>query len=194
MNSIKQHATDASYLAMAFMLALQSKCQRKKLACLLVRTQANGVPHIVSDGVNGTLPGEPNICELETGETAPDTVHAEINCLRKIDGGDHYDYSDCTAYITLQPCLPCAEELVRFGVGRVVYCYDYKCQRGVEHLESKGVEVKRITPRELHTLTGVYPEQKAFDYSGWLRDSRGLSEAEINAHFAHIAVEEEDLA
>jgi tRNA(adenine34) deaminase len=50
------------------------------------------------------------------------TAHAEILCLRngaKVFGD--WRLSDCTLYVTLEPCPMCAGALVQARVGRLVY-------------------------------------------------------------------------
>jgi tRNA(adenine34) deaminase len=50
------------------------------------------------------------------------TAHAEILALRRASARlKRWRLSDCTAYITLEPCFMCAGALVHARVGRVVY-------------------------------------------------------------------------
>ncbi|MBR2822720.1 MAG: nucleoside deaminase [Clostridia bacterium] len=55
-------------------------------------------------------------------QTADPTAHAEILCLRggAARKGD-WRLSDCTLYVTLEPCPMCAGALVMSRLGRVVY-------------------------------------------------------------------------
>ena len=62
----KQHQLDMRYLRMARIWAENSYCVRRKVGALIVKDKM-----IISDGYNGTPAGFENICEDETGKTAP---------------------------------------------------------------------------------------------------------------------------
>jgi diaminohydroxyphosphoribosylaminopyrimidine deaminase/5-amino-6-(5-phosphoribosylamino)uracil reductase len=80
--------------------------------------------------------------------------HAEPNCIRHAeqDHPEGIDYKSCTLYVSLEPCShygktpPCAELIIRKGIGRVVIgMLDPNPQvsgRGVKMTQQAGVEVK----------------------------------------------------
>jgi tRNA(adenine34) deaminase len=54
--------------------------------------------------------------------TGDPTAHAEVLALR--DAAEvvgHWRLTDCTLYVTLEPCVMCAGALVNARIGRVVY-------------------------------------------------------------------------
>lgn len=166
---------DLAYMEMALVLSQLSYSVRKKVGCLIVSYNGD-IPQIVSDGVNGTLPGHSNECEDENGVSYDHVLHAEENALRKL--GDKFKLEGCVAYVTFQPCKKCAEKLVEAGISKVVYTMDYKTNVGVGYLKSMGVEV-------VHIPSSNFKIDPKLDYSGWLRlnfkDSKHL-EKKVNLY------------
>ena len=80
--------------------------------------------------------------------------HAEPNCIRNAEMAhpEGIDYKSCTLYVSLEPCShygktpPCAELIIRKGIGRVVVgMLDPNPQvagRGVRMIQEAGVDVK----------------------------------------------------
>lgn len=59
-----------------------------------------------------------NMCEAYTDATA----HAEMIALREASSRlGRWRLSDCTLYVTLEPCLMCAGAIVQSRVGRLVF-------------------------------------------------------------------------
>lgn len=78
--------------------------------------------------------------------------HAEVNCLDSVLGMDSIALSQCTLYVTLEPCShfgktpPCADRIVASGIKRVVVGgkdpNPLVSGRGIQRLVDAGIEVK----------------------------------------------------
>ena len=79
--------------------------------------------------------------------------HAEPNCIRQAEANhpEGINYSECTLYVSLEPCShygktpPCAELIIRKGIGRVVVGTldpnPLVAGRGVKMMREAGIEV-----------------------------------------------------
>lgn len=133
-----QHQTDQLYLSIAHRVAAESYCQRRQVGCVIVTPTLATVI-----GYNGRPSGEPNVCELPDGTTDPRVIHAECNACLKADRHD-ISLRDATAYITLSPCVQCAELLAIHGVKRVVYSEQYRCTEGLQLLHWYGIVTEQM--------------------------------------------------
>lgn len=127
-----------------------SKARRLKVGALVVDGDK-----VISIGYNGTAPGADNNCEIEpenwdgdirTLKTKPEVIHAEVNALRKlnwsVDGTS--DAYGANLFCNFACCLPCAKEMVDYGIGRFFYRYAYRDTSGLDYLEENGVKVRQI--------------------------------------------------
>lgn len=127
-----------TYLRMSETLASDSTAKRLKVGCLIVKKG-----RIISDGVNGTHPGDDNNCEDENGSTKEGVLHAEYNSLSKL-GKSTESSEGSIMYITHSPCLNCCNMIISFGITAVFYKHEYRCQKVIELLKSKNIYVKQI--------------------------------------------------
>lgn len=116
---------DNFFLRVAAELAEQSKCVSKGVGAMLVKDN-----RIIAMGVNGTLPGEGNCCDVFDAEafdkqahrewSSKHELHAEMNCL--LFASKHGISTDgCTMYVTLNPCATCLRSMVQAGVRKIIY-------------------------------------------------------------------------
>lgn len=148
-----QYELDECYMQVALSHAKLSKAVRKKVgACLVTSTG------IIIPGYNGMSSGGSNECEVSkwkqstsdqvsTGkyelESKPEVIHSELNCILKA-AKQGVSCLNSKIYVTLSPCLPCSEMLIQAGVIEVIYLEEYRCTRGVDNLNRRGVVIRQF--------------------------------------------------
>ncbi len=128
-----------AHMAAAYVYAALSSCKRRQVGCVIVKDNS-----IIAIGYNGTPAGEDNCCEDENGQTIPETIHAEDNCLRKLTTSTN-NALGASAFVTLCPCIFCAPRLIDAGITHVYYSEIYHNEDGLLHLEKNGVKVIKVT-------------------------------------------------
>jgi len=100
---------------------------------------SNDNTQILSIGYNGNEAGGNNIPDsCEPGMSG--LLHAEINCLIKLD---YNNYKDKTMWLTLSPCAQCAKAIVNAGIKSVIYKNQYRDIEGINILVNSGVNVEK---------------------------------------------------
>lgn len=128
-----------AFMDMTLRFAQTSEAEKLKVAACLIK---NGNP--ICFGTNGTPPGWPsNVCEDEDGNTLPEVLHAEVQCLNKLRKINETSIG-ATLLITHSPCIRCCREIVDAGIQQVFYKHVYRCDEGLKYLKANGVEVERI--------------------------------------------------
>ncbi len=95
---------------------------------------------ILSVGYNGNEAGGDN--EPESSEPGMSgLLHAEINCLLKLD---YNNPKDKIMWLTLSPCPQCAKAIVNSGIKKIIYRDTYRDLKGLEILANAGVKVERF--------------------------------------------------
>lgn len=131
------------YMDVAYRISLMSHCIRCKVGAILVHDG-----NIISIGWNGTPENTCNQCEDDTNTTLDTVLHAELNCLRKIQ--NHSCLPNSTLFVTTAPCLPCADEIMARGIKHVVYGELYRLPDGVNRLIQHGVTVECTNIHRTH--------------------------------------------
>ena len=126
--------THQMFMDFAVRVAQESYCNRKRVGAILVRGT-----NILAIGFNGTGAGQDNNCEDENGLTKPEVIHAEDNVYRKLLTSTE-SAEGSTLYITLSPCVRCAQLIVDSGTKQVFYQKEYKCNKGIKLLEANHVQ------------------------------------------------------
>jgi dCMP deaminase len=139
------------HMETAIAWAKLSYAERKKVGAVLARDE-----NVLSIGYNGTLPGENNSCEDivivkdEKGVTIgtklvthSGVIHAEMNCLSKMMNS-HETTKDSSLFITLAPCIDCANLIVLAKIKSVFYLEEYRDMSGVKFLEQRGIPCFKV--------------------------------------------------
>jgi dCMP deaminase len=138
-NKEKQKKYDTMYMDVARRISEMSHCNRRQVGAIIVSSG-----NIISFGWNGQPAGTPNGCEDDNNVTFPTVIHAEHNAIKKIQ--DTPPMGDAaTLFVTMNPCLICAEIITNFGIKRVVYEERYRFHDGIDYLIQNGVVVEQIT-------------------------------------------------
>ena len=152
----------------AFIWAEESYCKRKKVGAVI-----SNQGRIVATGYNGTCSGADNSCEEQTNETCEkcngsgsiDVAHGQIDCPSCLGTGKVHktknnvlhaemnaisfaakhgiNTNGCTLYVTLSPCIICANLIIQAGIKEVVYREEYRITDGIEHLKSNNIKVRK---------------------------------------------------
>ena len=141
-----QKELDDVYMGTAELHAELSKAVRAKVGAVLVTNQG-----VTITGYNGTAKGRDNSCEVLKLQPFPnkpalftkeEVIHSELNCILKA-AREGVSCIGSTIYVTLSPCVPCSAMLVQAGIKRLIYKDEYRDTRGIELLESCGIEVSK---------------------------------------------------
>ena len=97
----------------------------------------NQFNEILSTGYNGLKPGNNLPPDISREEKRKHMIHAEQNALRGLTNRDNPD----TIYISISPCLPCAQSIMAYPIKRVIYGKEYPLDsRFKEIFDLYGVE------------------------------------------------------
>ena len=113
-----------------------STAEKLKVGSIIVKDE-----RIISIGYNGTPSGwSSNVCEDTKGNTLPEVIHAEMNCISKLAKSVESG-AGATMFVTHSPCMECAKAIYGAGITTVIYKHLYKSSAGIEFLKKCGVEV-----------------------------------------------------
>lgn len=120
-------------------LSQRSTCPRKKVGAILVRDS-----RVISMGYNGVLPHINPVYGIdpETGQSR--TVHAEANVI-SFCAKHGIPTEGAWLFISLSPCMKCAELIVQSGIGRIYYKEEYRDNNGLLMIKSYGIECRQYT-------------------------------------------------
>ncbi len=127
-----------AYLKTAQIFAECSTAKRLHVGAICVKDH-----RIISIGYNGTPSGFDNTCEDAQGNTKPEVIHAEANCLLKL-AKTSGEASGSTLFCTHSPCIECAKLILISGISTVYYIEKYRNSAGIDFLEKANIKVINI--------------------------------------------------
>jgi len=133
MRNIKLHWDDI-WMGLAFDISTRSRDPRLKVGAVIVTDDNESVLAI---GYNGDEKGGDNKPDsLEPG--CSNFIHAEVNAIAKMN---YNDPRSRKIYITHAPCIVCARLIINSNIKKVIYCYPYRSEKGLELLKKRNIEV-----------------------------------------------------
>jgi len=134
----KQLTWDYKFLEIAELLSEMSHCQKIKVCALAVKNN-----RIIATGLNGTVKGMPNCCDVFDKSNLEhhhdwsqhNEIHAEQNLITEVAKCKGSSLEGCSIYINLQPCSTCALLLTNIGVKRIIFSKRYH-KSDTEHSEN----------------------------------------------------------
>lgn len=146
--------TDEKFLNKTFQIGNISTASKRKVGALI--TDKEGMT--LSTGYNFN-PKNGGNCENEKGETYDTVIHAEANCISKLDKiiipMHHQPH---TIYVSYSPCMNCCKLIVGVGIKKLVFHEKHKTnfdtlsegytQSPKQFLESNGVEVIHLPQKK----------------------------------------------
>tara|TARA_Y100000593_G_scaffold94032_1_gene191249 strand:+ start:46146 stop:46556 length:411 start_codon:yes stop_codon:yes gene_type:complete len=116
-----------------------SEATRLKVGSIIFKNNS-----CIALGVNGMPSGWPTeVCENEIGATKDEVIHSEDNALRKLWNSTE-TAEGAEIFISHQPCLDCCIKIATAKISKVYYRHKYRCDRGIEYLDSAGIPVERV--------------------------------------------------
>ena len=158
----KREKWDKSIMNTLHEFEKHSHCAAKHVCCILVQEDKYHNYNILSIGINGTAPGQPNCDEVwkryEPGWINKkdklvypkeahhiwsniNEIHAEVNAISKC-AKSGIPTDGAYAFISYSPCMHCAKLLVSSGFKRVCFRERYDDYEEIKKfLNTNGVEV-----------------------------------------------------
>lgn len=148
-------AWDETFLKIAELYAEHSSCAKYKVGAILVKDK-----RIISTGYNGVPSGQIHCNEIfkninfKEDKVASEKhhlwslqneIHAEVNCIL-FAAKNGVSTLGTTIYVTLQPCIGCAKNIVAAGIKKVVFRKLYAREpESIQFLENSGVQVVQVS-------------------------------------------------
>lgn len=130
------------FTAVAVVTARRSSCPKKEVGAVLVRDN-----RIIATGYNGVLPKESHSMGMDK-DGVTHTVHAEANII-SFCAKNGIATEGTTLYLTLSPCIKCAEMIIQSGINQVIYIEEYRDDAGLTKLRENDILIGKATHEKL---------------------------------------------
>jgi dCMP deaminase len=128
------------FMQIAEVVSRRSTCFRRNVGAVIVERN-----NIIGVGYNGPASGEAhctgNGCAHPVNGCQR-AVHAEANALDRASGR----IGQWSMYVTESPCPACAEAIADSDIANVYFLHLYRLTYGLELLQSKQINLWRMTP------------------------------------------------
>lgn len=132
---------DDIWMNLAHQISSRSADPRLKVGSVIV-TEDN--ESVLAIGYNGDEKGGTNTPDsLEPG--CSNFIHAEVNAIAKMN---YNDPRSRKIYITHAPCPVCARLIVNANIKKVIYCYPYRSEQGLQILKNRNIEIVKCADLE----------------------------------------------
>lgn len=125
------------FAEIAKIVSKRSTCPKKQVGSVLTRDG-----RIIAIGYNGVLPGIDPMegYDPKTGETK--TVHAEANIIA-FCAKNGIPTDGAELWVTLSPCMKCAELIVQAGITEVMFLEFYRDTNSLKLLVEQGITITK---------------------------------------------------
>lgn len=127
-----------TFMRVAFTIAQMSYAEKRKVGCVIAKNE-----NIIAVGYNGTPKGQDNVCEDENFKTKDSVLHAESNALAKCMRST-VSSEGAIMYVTLSPCVNCANNIIQSGISELYFQEEHKCDRGLILIFEAGIKVTKL--------------------------------------------------
>jgi len=117
---------------------------RTKVGALIVKDN-----NILSFGWNGTPSGFDNNTKDENGETKPEVVHAEANCIAKA-ARQGISINGSSLFVLYTPCYDCAKLIIQSGIKELYYVNRYWRVDSIPMLEKAGIKCIELSEKGIN--------------------------------------------
>ena len=131
---MKRISREDLWMNQEFLNSKRSTCVKAQVGSVLIRDNRP-----VAGGYNGVAPSMDHDDQFD-GDGNTTTIHAEANMIAYC-AKNGIRTNNTVLFVTLQPCLRCAQLIIQAGIIAVYYENDYRCNEGLDYLKMNDIRV-----------------------------------------------------